>query len=50
MPYGTTPVTPELVAVQQQVADLFHEQKLIPTAVKVKDNVWQELGFPLASH
>jgi len=49
VPYGATPVTPEVVAVQQQVADLFHEQKLIPTAVKVKDNVWQA-SFPLASH
>ncbi len=48
VPYGATPVTPEVVASQQQVADLFHQQKLIPAPIKVRDNVWQA-SFPLAS-
>ncbi|WP_059411457.1 aliphatic sulfonate ABC transporter substrate-binding protein [Cupriavidus basilensis] len=48
VPYGATPVTPDVVAAQQQVADLFYQQKLIPAPIQVKDNVWQA-SFPLAS-
>ncbi|CAG9183178.1 sulfonate ABC transporter substrate-binding protein [Cupriavidus pampae] len=48
VPYGVTPITPEVVASQQRVADLFHEQKLIPTPVVVSQNVWQA-NFSLAA-
>jgi hypothetical protein len=29
--FGATPVTPDIVANQQRVADLFYQQKLIPS-------------------
>lgn len=48
VPYGVTPVTAEVAATQQCVADLFHEQKLIPTPVVVSQNVWQA-NFSLAA-
>jgi len=47
VPYGVTPVTPQIVAAQQQIADLFLQQKLIPKAVNVQGAVWQA-SFPIA--
>ena len=47
VPYGVTPVTPQIVASQQQIADLFLQQKLIPKAVNVQSAVWQA-SFPVA--
>ncbi|MET0266795.1 MAG: sulfonate ABC transporter substrate-binding protein [Duganella sp.] len=38
--FGATPVTPEIVANQQRVADLFFEQKLIPKPVSIASRVW----------
>ncbi|ACO80144.1 periplasmic sulfonate-binding protein of ABC transporter [Azotobacter vinelandii CA] len=39
--YGVQPLSAEIVAVQQKVADTFHEQKLIPRSVKVGEIVWK---------
>lgn len=39
--YGALPVSDELIAIQQTVADTFHENKLIPKAVTIRDAVWQ---------
>ncbi len=39
--YGATALTPEIIAVQQQTADIFHAQGLIPRAVDVSQAVWQ---------
>ncbi len=47
VPYGVTPVTPQIVASQQQIADLFLQQKLIPKPVNVQSAVWQA-SFPVA--
>ena len=47
VPYGVTPVTPQIVASQQQIADLFLQQKLIPKPVNVQSAVWQA-NFPVA--
>jgi len=41
--YGATALTPEIIAVQQQTADIFHAQGLIPRAVDVSQAVWQVL-------
>jgi sulfonate transport system substrate-binding protein len=38
--YGAVPVTPDIVANQQRVADLFYQQKLIPKAVNIASKVW----------
>jgi len=38
--YGVTPVTPDIVGRQQEIADLFFQQKLIPKAVRISDRVW----------
>lgn len=38
--YGAVPVTADIVANQQRVADLFYQQKLIPKPVNVAGNVW----------
>ncbi|MGA3951297.1 sulfonate ABC transporter substrate-binding protein [Ralstonia nicotianae] len=48
VPYGVTPITPEVIAAQQQVADLFHQQKLIPRPVSVQGAVWRA-SFPVAA-
>ncbi|AVR98671.1 sulfonate ABC transporter substrate-binding protein [Pseudoduganella armeniaca] len=37
---GVTPVTPAIAANQQQVADLFYREKLIPRPVTVAGQVW----------
>ena len=38
--YGAVPVTADIVANQQRVADLFYQQKLIPKPVNVAGSVW----------
>lgn len=38
--FGATPVTPDIVANQQRVADLFYQQKLIPKTVNIASRVW----------
>ncbi len=37
--YGTGPVTPEILAEQQKIADTFFELKLIPRRIQIKDVV-----------
>lgn len=37
--YGVKPVTPQVIAEQQKIADVFAELKLIPKTIKVKDAV-----------
>ena len=39
-PVQTTPLTPEIIAIQQKVADVFHDQGLIPRKVDVSQAVW----------
>ena len=39
--YGALPVSDDLVTIQQAVADAFHENRLIPKAVTIRDAVWQ---------
>jgi sulfonate transport system substrate-binding protein len=40
--YGVRPLTPEIVAEQQRIADTFHHLGLIPTAITVRDAIWQD--------
>jgi len=42
--YGVAPVSDEVAAQQQRVADRFRELGLIPRAVVVRDAVWQRPG------
>ena len=35
--FRVTPLTPEVVAAQQQIADTFHELKLIPKPIRIQD-------------
>ncbi len=37
--YGVTPITPDVVAKQQAIADVFFELGLIPKAIKIADAV-----------
>ena len=37
--YGVKPITPEVVAAQQKIADVFHELGLIPAAIRIADAV-----------
>jgi len=39
--YGAKPVTPEVLAEQQRIADAFVTLKLIPKPIKVADAAWQ---------
>lgn len=39
--YGVHPISDEVVAQQQKVADVFHELKLIPKPIRIGDVVWQ---------
>jgi len=39
--YGVTPLTPEIIAIQQKTADIFYDQGLIPRKVDVSRAVWQ---------
>lgn len=47
-PSPTRPLTPQIVADQQRVADAFFELQLIPRPVKVADIVWQPERAQLA--
>ncbi len=38
--YGAYPITPEVIASQQEAADLFYAQGIIKKPVKVGDYVW----------
>lgn len=40
--YGFEPMSNEMVAEQQQIADIFFKLKLIPKQVKVQDIVWKQ--------
>ena len=35
--YGVKPITPEVLAAQQKIADAFHNLKLIPKQIAVRD-------------
>jgi sulfonate transport system substrate-binding protein len=35
--YGIRPISPQVAAEQQKIADVFHELKLIPEAVRISD-------------
>jgi sulfonate transport system substrate-binding protein len=35
--YGVMPVTPQVAAEQQKIADAFYELKLIPKAIRIAD-------------
>ncbi len=39
--YGVVPLTPDVVAQQQAIADNFHTLHLIPTTVDIAKDVWQ---------
>src|SRR5579883_3113738 len=39
--YGVLPITDEVIAGQQQIADAFYKIKLLPKQVNVKEIVWQ---------
>jgi sulfonate transport system substrate-binding protein len=47
-PSPVGPLTPELVAAQQQVADAFAQLGLIPKPIRVADAVWQPSKARLA--
>ncbi|MGC4007719.1 MAG: sulfonate ABC transporter substrate-binding protein [Pseudomonas sp.] len=38
--YGAQPITPEVTAAQQKIADTFTQLKLIPKQLSIKDVVW----------
>ncbi|MDN6859779.1 sulfonate ABC transporter substrate-binding protein [Pseudomonas sp. CAN2814] len=38
--YGAQPITPEVTAAQQKIADTFTDLKLIPRKLSIKDVVW----------
>ena len=40
--YGVKPVTPEVLAAQQKIADKFFELKLVPKPVRVADAAWNQ--------
>lgn len=42
--YGVKPVTTEVIAAQQKIADKFYELKLVPKHVKVSDATWNPGG------
>lgn len=42
--YGVKPVTPEVIAAQQKIANKFFELKLVPKHVKVSDAAWSPVG------
>ncbi|MFC0396923.1 sulfonate ABC transporter substrate-binding protein [Paraburkholderia rhizosphaerae] len=41
VPYGTQPITDDIVRSQQRVADAFYGAHLIPQQIAVKNNVWR---------
>jgi sulfonate transport system substrate-binding protein len=38
--YGVLPLTDEVITQQQNIADTFHQIKLVPKKIQVKDIVW----------
>lgn len=40
-PTSVTPVSAETAARQQQTADLFYENKLVPKKVDIRARIWQ---------
>lgn len=48
--YGATPVTPGLLDAQQKIADLFHDLRLIPKAITVRDAVAKQALAESAGH
>lgn len=40
-PTAVTPVSAETAARQQQTADLFYENKLVPKKVDIRARIWQ---------
>jgi sulfonate transport system substrate-binding protein len=40
--YGVRPITPEILAYQQQIADTFHKAGLLPKAITVRDASWDQ--------
>jgi sulfonate transport system substrate-binding protein len=42
--FGPKPLTPEVIAAQQRIADTLHEVKLIPKQLVVRDAVWNPGG------
>ena len=42
--FGIEPITPEIIATQQQTADRFFKLGLLPKQIVVKDAVWSEAG------
>jgi sulfonate transport system substrate-binding protein len=44
MGYGVAPLTPEVVADQQKIADTFHLLGLIPAAIDVSSAVWRPIS------
>jgi sulfonate transport system substrate-binding protein len=49
MGYGVQPLTSEVIASQQRVADTFHQAGLIPKALNVRDAVWTRSPTSTAS-
>jgi sulfonate transport system substrate-binding protein len=39
--YGVLPLTNDVIAKQQEIADTFYKINLIPKEIKVKEIVWQ---------
>jgi sulfonate transport system substrate-binding protein len=39
--YGVAPVTPDVIAKQQKIADTFHQIGLLPKAIRVEDAAWR---------
>lgn|GEM_PF-3092496 len=42
--FGVSPMTPDIVAEQQRIADAFAAQHLIPGRLRVADAVWKDPG------
>ncbi|TXT39673.1 MAG: sulfonate transport system substrate-binding protein [Comamonadaceae bacterium] len=44
--YGIKPVTADVLAAQQKIADKFFELKLVPKQIRVADAAWKHAGKP----
>jgi sulfonate transport system substrate-binding protein len=44
--YGIKPVTADVLAAQQKIADKFFELKLVPKQIRVSDAAWKHAGKP----
>jgi sulfonate transport system substrate-binding protein len=40
--YGVRPISDQVVAEQQKIADTFYELKLIPKPISIKEAVWNQ--------